>query len=154
MSRSITQLFQNSLKNIVHKKGNNNPTKILKKWNSHDKKMTQGFYVLVFQAQDLVKHTPTSFLNFLILEKSRLSMSKFTNWFLLGRCFKSILQDSTNSIMKWFLISMCLVLKCNNGFMKILMTLELSQYIVATREATLKSLTYSITSLNFFFFVN
>ena len=77
---------------------------------------------------------------------------KFSNWFAsralvkmsascssVATCSNLIVFSSTRSLIKWCLMSICLVLLCWMGFLEMLSVLRLSQYNVITSCVTLYS---------------
>ena len=57
----------------------------------------------------------------------------------VATCYSLIVFSSTRSLIKWCLMSICLVLLCWIGFLEMLIVLRLSQYNVITSCVTLYS---------------
>jgi hypothetical protein len=74
-----------------------------------------------------MSHTPMTFLRNSNLRPSRDFLNKLANWCSMFKCSNDIIFDSTKFIIKWCLISICLVLECYIGFLDMLIVLELPQ---------------------------
>ena len=73
------------------------------------------------------RHIPIDLLRVLNRVASKGLVNKSASWSLVPTCSSTMHLFSTSSLMKWWRMSICLVLECWTGFLEILIALMLSQ---------------------------
>ena len=76
--------------------------------------------------QSYIVQIPKAFLKKTNLVESRALVKISTNCFFVVTCFITTVLFSTNSLIKWCLMSICFVLECCTGFLEIFIALVLS----------------------------
>lgn len=84
-------------------------------------------------------HTPSSLLKFSKWTISTSLVNMSANCWSVAMCSRLTTSSSTRSLIKWWWMSICLVLLCWKGFFKIFMALMLLQNNLMTSRSTLYS---------------